>query len=270
MIKHLFLVALLLASLMAVSCQSEDETTQSSNADFAEFANVYNSAMSDIFSIEVGKSDDGDGAKDTQKGESLDSLRQIYIIPNSQFKMEEQFAECTLADFAESMQLVDATLSTFNDGTAVDSVLVSEAEAREKLAPMVRQAWKYLRGKGMTTAEIRGMLAANDADETELVPLMLALMESEGGFERGLTACAPPSPNAHHPAQDRQLDLERVGKCALQAIGVDAAFELLGAGVRKFSKELAVKLFACVAGKYAGPVTVIIMVADFALCLGKA
>lgn len=270
MIKHLFLVALLLASLMAVSCQSEDETTQSSNADFAEFANVYNSSMSDIFSIEVGKSDDVDGAKDTQKGESLDSLRQIYIIPNSQFKMEEQFAECTLADFAESMQSVDATLSTFNDGTAVDSVLVSEAEAREKLAPMVRQAWKYLRGKGMTTAEIRGMLAANDADETELVPLMLALMESEGGFERRIVAYSPPVANTHQPAQDRQLDLERVGKCALQAIGVDAAFELLGAGVRKFSKELAVKLFACVAGKYAGPVTVIIMVADFALCLGKA
>lgn len=59
MAENIVLVLMLLASLMTVSCQSEDETTQSSNTEFAEFANVYNSTMSDIFSIGVDKPNNG-------------------------------------------------------------------------------------------------------------------------------------------------------------------------------------------------------------------
>lgn len=268
MAKNLVLMLMLLASLMTVSCQSEDETTQTSSTEFSEFANVYNSTMSDIFSIGVDKSNNGSGPKKLPSADRLDTLQQVFIIPNNPGYMEEQFVGCTLVELVDFAESVDATLSSFNDGTAIDSVLVSETEAREKLDPMVGQAWKYLRNRGMTTSEIQDMLDANNADETELVPLMLAMMDYEGEFEKGTVSYAPPSTNPNEPSQDKQLDLEQVGKCALQAIGADIFHQLIISGVKVISKKLALELFTVIAEKYAGPIAVVIAVVEFADCMG--
>lgn len=269
--KNLFFILVSLVLLTTVSCQSEDETTQTSNTEFAEFANVYNSTMSDIFSIGVDKPNNGNngsGPKKLPDSNRLDTTQQIFIIPNGPGYMEEQFTGCTLVELVDFAESVDATLSSLNDGTAVDSVLVSETEAREKLDPMVEQAWKYLRSRGMTTSEIQAMLDANNADETELVPLMLAIMDYEGEFDKGTVSYSPPSTNPNEPTQDKQLDLEKVGKCALQAIGADIFHHLLLDGVKVISKKLAIELFTVVAEKYAGPIAVVVAVVEFANCMG--
>lgn len=271
MTKNIILVLMLLASLMTVSCQSEDETTQTSNTEFAEFANVYNSTMSDLFSVGVDKPNNGNngsGPKKLPDSNRLDTTQQIFIIPNGPGYTEEQFVGCTLVELVDFAESVDATLSTLNDGTAVDSVLVSETEAREKLDPMVEQAWKYLRNRGMTTSEIQAMLDANNADETELVPLMLTMMDCEGDFEKGTISYSPPSTKPNEPKQDKQLDLEKVGKCAAQAIGLDILTRLgIQAGI-KISEKLAMEMFTAIAKKYGGPISVIIMVVDFSRCMG--
>lgn len=269
--KNLFFILVSLVSLMIVSCQSEDETTQSSNTEFAEFANVYNSTMSDIFSIGVDKPNNGNngsGPKRLPDSNRLDTTQQIFIIPNGPGYMETQYAGCTLVELVDFAESVDATLSSLNDGTAIDSVLVSETEAREKLDPMVEQAWKYLRGKGMTTAEINAMLEENNADETTLVPLMIALMDYEGCFDESVVAQVP-SMNPNEPSQDKQFDYKQAALCVVEALGIDIIEEIIKSGTQTITKKFIIKTFKKVASKYVGgPVAVAITVIDFADCMG--
>lgn len=267
MTKNIILVLMLLASLMTVSCQSEDETTQTSNTEFAEFANAYNETMSDVFSIGVGRSGNGNGPR-----KSIvmlpDSLRQVYLQPGDKYQPGEQFTGTTLVELVQFSDAVNGTVAMFNDGTAIDSMTISETEAREKLDPMVEQAWKYLRGKGMTDSEINAMLEENNADETALVPLMIALMEYEGCFDESVVAQAP-SMNPNQPFQDKQFDYKQAALCVVKILGGDLIDEILSSGTQAISKKFIIKTFKKVAKRYVGgPVAVAIAVIDFADCMG--
>lgn len=50
------------------------------------------------------------------------------------------------------VELVGASLTMTNDGTAIDSVNISVTETKEKLKPLVTESYKYLKVVGIALA----------------------------------------------------------------------------------------------------------------------
>lgn len=148
-----------------------------------------------------------------------------------------------------------AKLTLTDNGNNSPSVEVSEEACKEALAPLIEDSKKYLYGKGFTEAEIQEMLKENDADESELVPFVLALTEEE---ETNLSL--------ENMTRCTDLDWAKIGRCALEAIGADIFAGLDKSLLKTWNKKLITKAFKTVAKRVCGPVGVAIMVVEFTIC----
>lgn len=269
-------MVMLLASVMITSCQSDDGSAEKQDGEFAGFAKAYNLTVPNVFSIGVDKFG-ASGGPQKSMGSTPDSMKTVYIKPGDGFNPGDEFAlgdifignnVMELVEFADG---INGTIMMFNDGTAIDSVSVSEREARETLEPMVQEAWEYLRGKGMTDDEINAMLEENNVNESALVPLMIALMDYEDEFYKGVVTCAPPAMGGNQATQDRKFDFNKAGSCALKVLGVDIIDALKSSGAKRLTKTVIFNAFKAVAKRFTGGyLGVAIAVVEWGLCMGEA
>lgn len=114
------------------------------------------------------------------------------------------------------------------------------------------------------------MLTSCNADSTELVPLVLSLKE----IEEDITAqsnmqLAAPSTGKQQPTQTTKINWEKVGNCAMEAIGMDILTALGNTAASSWTYALILKAFKVVAKKVIGPIGAAVAVVDFALCMGR-
>lgn len=147
-----------------------------------------------------------------------------------------------------------AIISLTNDGFFNDSIYVSEDSCRAALNPLLIESKKYLYGKGFSDDDIQQMLEENNADETMLVPLVMALVEEEKNQELSLVIKSRNS----------------ITTCAMQAIGLDIVYSLTQSSAKTWSKKVIKKLFKTVAKRALGPVGVAIAVVEFTLCMERS
>lgn len=254
----------------AVSCQSEEETTRSKDEAAVEFINTYNSTAEDVLGIGVRP---GDKSKSPRKAipTKADSMQTVYVKPSTgtgNAGSLQPFTGTTINEFTDYLSWADATVSIFNDGTAVDSVAISVNEAKQKLAPMVAKSRAYLLRNGMTNADIDEMLRENNVDETELVPLVLAMMEYDGSLYTGMAPFCAPKTGGKDYNQSSKPDWKKIGNCALEALGFNIGTQIITSACNSWSKAVIMKAFKTIAKKSCGPVGVVLTVGAFANCMG--
>lgn len=269
--RNLFFVICALALTgFAVSCQSEEETTRSKDEAAVEFINTYNSTAEDVLGIGVRP---GDKSKSPRKAipTKADSMQTVYVKPSTgtgNAGSLQPFTGTTINEFTDYLSWADATVSIFNDGTAVDSVAISVNEAKQKLAPMVAKSRAYLLRNGMTNADIDEMLREKNVDETELVPLVLAMMEYDGSLYTGMAPFCAPKTGGKDYNQSSKPDWKKIGNCALEALGFNIGTQIITSACNSWSKAVIMKAFKTIAKKSCGPVGVVLTVGAFANCMG--
>ena len=264
------MICALALTVFAVSCQSDEETTRSKDEAAVEFINTYNSTAEDVLGIGVRP---GGNSKLPRKAipTKVDSMQTVYVKPATGIgnaSSLQPFTGTTINEFTDYLCWADATVSIFNDGTAVDSVAISVNEAKQKLAPMVAKSRAYLLRNGMTNADIDEMLRENNVDETELVPLVLAMMEYDGSLYTGMAPFCAPKTGGKDYNQSSKPDWKKIGSCALLALGCDIFDSFRNSACRSWSKAVIIKAFKIVAKRAYGPVGVVIAVGSFAGCMG--
>ena len=160
------------------------------------------------------------------------------------------------------MQLINdfgGEISLVNDGTFNDSFELSNEECMNALDPLIQESKEYLYNKGFSEVEIQEMLAENNVDESALVPFVSTLTEEEQSQIVKNT-----QPISRKYVED--IDWNKAGKCALNALGFDAIYALSQSTASQWSKRVLKQVFKTVAKKMVGPVGAAIAVIEFSIC----
>lgn len=244
---------------------------------FDSFAAEYNKTMPTLFEIKAKKNTPRKAF--SANGAQKDSLSTVYVLPDSSaINIKGKYIgtqlpitdPISLRDFVELADVNSWTFAMNNDGTAIDSVKMSEAEAREKLHPMVLESVKYLKSKGLSSAQIREMLTSCHADSTQLVPLVLAMKEVEDDVAAQTNMqLSAPSTGKQQPTQSTNIDWEKVRGCAVEAIGLDLVTIIGSTSHVSWTYPLIIKAFKSIAKKVIGPISVLFVVVEFSFCIWR-
>lgn len=184
--------------------------------------------------------------------ESGGSLAPIYLESPQPLLLDEPISKESIVTFNDVIALqndLGISISPTSSSNTIDSVFVDIKKVENALDPMVKQSKQWLYSRGMSETDIQVMLAEKGATESELVPFVLGCMEAEN---LQLT---------------RNVDWDKVGKCALIAIGLDFTAFLSNSGIKTWSKAALMRTFKSVALKAVGPAGVAIAVIQFGICM---
>jgi len=167
------------------------------------------------------------------------------------------------------------SMSMEDDGTYDTVLLLSDSEAKESLKQLVKASKQYLRSKGFTNKDINDMLSENSADETQLVPFVMALAEIEKYQEDNPYIDYPFADNnsSNNPygvaPGPQKITWKQVGNCAMEAIGFDILASLAHSSAKTWSIAMIKRVFKTAAKRLIGPVGVAIAVIEFGICIMK-
>lgn len=131
------------------------------------------------------------------------------------------------------------------------------------LNPLVQESKQYLYSKGFTEQDIQQMIAEEGAEETDLIPFVMALTQVENSPEvaKNYLDFFVNSANA------REITWSDAGACAVAALLGDFAGFAYGSSATVWSISAMKTAFKSIAKKALGPVGVAIAVAEFGICL---
>ena len=169
----------------------------------------------------------------------------------------------TLGDLVQIASDYAASL-VIDDRKSAGSLMVSKSRVKNSLMTMISQSKYYLINQfGFDESEIVEMLDVENADESVLVPFVLAIIEHDNSFY--LTSIQPGF-SLFTPAM--AVEWQQVGHCALRAIGADIFFGLGTSMCKTWGKKAIKTAFKTAAKRIVGPVGVAIAVIEFSLCMG--
>ena len=174
----------------------------------------------------------------------------------------------TLEDMARIAHESGAEFDPQPVGTDGYMIAISKNALTGSLEDMINDAKNFLYGKGFTEEDIQEMLEENDADETTLIPFVLALsvveaqQSEEENDQLSLSSLIPCTKvSAAGVTQDEVLN------CAIQAVGADLIMQLGKSEVKTWSVKVVKRLFKTVLPKMVGAAGVAIMIIDFTMCI---
>jgi hypothetical protein len=185
----------------------------------------------------------------------------------------------TQYDIVRDTDIVEVDLSndTIDDTTAIESsqnfdinecvgtIEIPIQPIIDALNPAIQNAKDYLNSKGMTNIEIDAMIASENGQEEDLVPLAMMMAYDE---ENTNTTAYNYLDIFITPANS-QITWGDTVDCAAAAIGVDLIWSV-GSSTAKWSKKSIKKLFKSVAKRFLGPIGVAFAVISFTYCMVKA
>lgn len=171
----------------------------------------------------------------------------------------------TLGDIERIVKEYGAVLEHVEGPVETDGLIpVSKAEIQTSLQPLVQHSKQYLYSLGMSESDISEMIAEADADESALIPLAAAMVESDMQyFAQAKASRFSLIPNAY------ALTWGDAGNCALYALGWDVAAALNRSSGRAFTKAAMKTALKAVAKRCVGYIGVAIFVVQFGACLGS-
>lgn len=149
-----------------------------------------------------------------------------------------------------------ATNSDYQINVPIETIVTA-------LNPLVQESKQYLYSKGFTELEIQQMIAEESAEETDLIPFVMALTQVENSqpVARNYLNFFVNSANA------RAITWSDAGACAVAALLGDFAGFAYGSTASVWSISAMKTAFKSIAKKALGPVGVAIAVAEFGICL---
>jgi hypothetical protein len=172
----------------------------------------------------------------------------------------------TVSDLFSLMSKCDIDFSLIKE-EGNDSIFISNEDAIKSLKPMVEDSRAYLHAKGVTDEEIDEMLNENNADETILVPLVIAIAEHENNLtaeSKTLSLSMGKLPLFAISAYAVDIDWGRAGACAFDVLGGDV-FDALKSS-KTISKKVIKLALKKVLKRIMGPVGAAIAVYEFSKC----
>lgn len=172
----------------------------------------------------------------------------------------------TMEDLIELRRFTNATYTYDADVSTVEHfVEVSKTTVMEVMNPMIEKSKKFLKEeKGFTEAEIQEMLAENNVDESQLVPLVALICEDEAMSGDRFAANRPSNFNL---LATPCYASNKIVWCAVAAIFGDLAYAAHQSGLKTWSKALIKSSFKTIAKRALGPIGAAIAVAEFAVCM---
>lgn len=168
---------------------------------------------------------------------------------------------------AAEYELVDATYSGYK-------VPISREHLHASLEGLIAKSKEYLKGKGMTDADIEEMLEENDADEGCLIIFAwgLSAVEHMQEYEEEKDSLDFSSfiPCTQARAIDLNIenkDVRTLIKCSMRALGVDIIAQLSKSNAKKLTKPIIKRLFKVVLRNAIGYVGAAIAAITFIDCI---
>lgn len=252
------IIAFCAISTFVVSCQEEVNDTPSAVSN--QTASVFMSSLDDNLESFMDKQIvTSEPTQNESRSQNDCKVRKLYIDLSD---VEEPVALekiKTPRQILNIMRTTGAEISLINDGTYTHYLTISEDESSLSLNSLVLDSKAYLYSKGFSESDIQTMLKENNADESALVPFVIALTEEEE-YQQSNPA------NNGNSSSDDAVDWDRAGRCSLHALGVDILTGLAQSSAKVWSKAAIKAAFKTLASKIVGPVGVAIFVIDFTLC----
>ena len=172
----------------------------------------------------------------------------------------------TMEELVELIHSTDAIIqyepTSTNSGNQINLPIET---IRTSLNPLIQESKQYLYAKGFTEQDIQQMIKDENAEETDLVPFVIALSEIESSQMVAVTnnySKLLPFNSAY-----AKLQWSDVGTCAMKAIGADILAGLYQSSASVWSVAVLKKAFGTVAKKMVGPVGAAIAAIEFGWCL---
>ncbi len=247
---------------LAVSCNSDVEEKDLSENDLnsSSFMSSIDGSLDSFMDTRVVIND-----SDVSLGEG--GMRaQTHVLNTQNLYVDLSCVESPIAlepivtpgQILDLVKTTGAEISLINDGTYTHTLTISEDESVKALKPLIQDSKKYLYMRGFSENEIQQMLKENDADESALVPFVLALAEEEEYQQMELSTV--------FYTNTRSIDWKKAGGCALYAIGADVLSAYKHSGAKTWSKVILKRVFKTVASRLLGPVGAVIAVIEFSYC----
>lgn len=216
------------------------------------------------------------------RGINLDSTDLKLIIISSPKEIPPEFRNlvletATIPDVIDITKNLNAELVLYDntskymykEGTDI-AVEISENKTRNALKPLLQESKKFLYERGFSEEEIQTMLKEENADESDLIPLVLVISEDE--YNQSLTAHRYSVTNNFLAVScfAGGISMKVALDCAIKAIGADILYALSSSGTKIWSKYSIKKAFKVVAKRCLGPIGVAIAVVEFSVCLADA
>lgn len=185
-----------------------------------------------------------------------ENIKPIYV--NLKFKD----TPINFKDLKTPKQIVElvgntgAKLSLIKDESCDGMLLISDIETKQALNPLISSSKQYLYEKGFTEDEIQDMLQENDADESEIVPFVTALIKEEYAQQNF----------SQNTVNNSWKEIKPYFRCLVDALGVDAMSALTQSVAKNWNKAVLKRVFKIVAKKMYGPIGVMIFTIEFARC----
>lgn len=258
----LMLIGLLAISticVFVVSCQEEEEKDNISLNDeqpTSSFMSSLGTNVDSFMNTPIVLNESDNSTNTNTRTQNVVLTRNLYVDLSYVDTSVTLESIKTPGQILNLVKTTGADISLINDGTYTHTLTISEEDCLSALNPLIIDSKQYLYGKGFTESEIQTMLKENNVDESALVPFVLSLTEEEV-YQQS---------NAITSTAANSVDLDRVGRCAVHALGFDALAGLAQSTAKTWSKAVLKTVFKTVAAKMVGPVGVSIAIIDFSLC----
>lgn len=261
--------------ILLFSCQTEENVRSSVEREFVRSIKPGIDKMLDVKISQCSSTRGNTIELDTSK---------IVIVSKWQLTDEEQYKISSAQTLRELVVLGRQLDLMFKNGNSLNNgdnneltkeyyttVGVSESDIKQSMKQAVQKSKEFLIDRGMSNDDIIAMLEETNADETTLVPLVLAMAEYEDDAASSYTAYTNKDLGMMSifatPAY-AEVPWQKVGKCALTAIGIDITGFAFTSRAVKWTKAIILRVFKSIALKAIGPVGAAVAFVSFALCMG--
>lgn len=293
--RHIVLLGIVfigaLAGLGFVACTSDEDVIKPSettsavdNTEIDHFKDVLSKTMEEGKDVDLRPTTDeveahvkglpivGTG------GKKFEPVSRVYVEFTENnlshaVKLDRLQKISTIEDVKNLIQKQGAIISLEANEFADGYVELSNEKALEIINPLIKESKQYLYGKGFTESEIQSMLSEQGKVEADLVPFVLILVEQEeyenqlfqeyGFVMNPATGLVTTSDGK---TVDPKFNWNKLGSCALNALGLHIAFDALLHGAIVITKGAIRAAFISAASKLAGPVGAAIMFVDVWAC----
>lgn len=186
-------------------------------------------------------------------------------------RLKQLLAKKSLEDLVNAADSIGAHLTLEETEWADGCVYIRNEQAHDAIKPMIQTAKNYLYAKNFSDEEIQEMLTENNAQECDLVPLVLSLVEQEKDSNNLSYNSSISFSIFAQTAYASELTLSKVATCAFHAVtGGHEVYELMHALSGAVLTKAAVKAaFKIIVKRTCGVVAVAFAIYEFSVCINE-
>lgn len=183
-------------------------------------------------------------------------------------KLKQLLAKKSIEELVVSADSIGAQLSLQCSEWADGYVIVRDEDACNAIEPMIQSAKNYLYAKDFNDDEIQEMLTENNAQEHDLIPLVMTLIEKDEDYNFAMNKGTSFS-FFTQSAYASELTVSKALSCAIDAV-LDARdiYDFMNSISGKVITKAAVKAaFKIVLKRTCGAVAVALAAYEFYVCI---